>query len=117
MPDPISQTQQMEDLTQAISMLFPAITQLEESLRSMDKEALSRQKEMAQSLDRIASALEDLPKSQVALQKSLSDQKTTSAILTQAMTTLGQRLTSDADRRAELAKTITGLINLLEGPA
>jgi hypothetical protein len=33
------------------------------------------------------------------------------------MTTLGQRLTSDADRRAELAKTITALINLLEGPA
>ena len=117
MPDPISQTQQMEDLTQAISMLLPAITQLEESLRSMDKEALNRQQEMAQSLDRIASALEDLPKSQVELQNSLSDQNSTSALLTEAMTALNQRLISDADRRAELAKTITALINLLEGPA
>jgi len=117
MPDPIPQTQQMEDLTLAISTLLPAILRLEESLRSMDREALERQKAMAEALDRIATALETLPESQAELQKALTDQKSTSATLTETMTALGQRLTKDADRRDELAKAISVLITLLQGPA
>jgi chromosome segregation ATPase len=117
MPDPTPQTQQMEDLTQAISTLLPAILRLEESLRLMDREALERQKAMAEALDRIATALETLPESQAELQKALSDQKSTTASLTEAMTALDQRLITDTDRRAELAKIITALINLLKGPA
>ncbi len=117
MPDPIPQTQQMEDLTQAISTLLPAILRLEESLRSMDREALERQKAMAEALDRIATALETLPESQAELQKALADQKSTSATLTETMTALGQDLTTDTDRRAELAKAISALITLLQGPA
>jgi chromosome segregation ATPase len=117
MPDPIPQTQQMEDLTQAISTLLPAILRLEESLRSMDREAMERQKAMAEALDRIAAALENLPENQVELQKALADQKSTSATLTEALTALGQRLTADTDRRVELAKAISELMTLLQGPA
>jgi chromosome segregation ATPase len=117
MPALIPQTQQMEDLTQAISTLLPAILQLEESLRSMDQEALERQKDMAGALDRIATALETLPESQAELQKALSDQKNTSDSLTEAMAALDQRLIADADRRAALAKAISALITLLQGPA
>jgi septal ring factor EnvC (AmiA/AmiB activator) len=79
--------------------------------------ALERQKEMAEALDRIATALETLPESQAKLQKALSDQKNTSASLTEAMTALDQRLITDTDRRVELAKAILALITLLQGPA
>ena len=117
MLDPIPQTQQIDDLTQAISTLLPAIMRLEESLRSMDREALARQKAMAEALDRIATALETLPESQAELQRALADQKSTTAYLTEAMTALDQRLTKDTVRRAELAKAISALITLLQGPA
>lgn len=117
MADTTHNSQQMEDLTQAIATLLPAITRLEETLRSMDKEALDRQKAMAEALDRIAAALEALPKQQESLMTGLSAQTRTAETLTAAMESLDRRLTQEAEKRAELTSTMAGLIQLLEGPA
>ncbi|MCF8516482.1 MAG: hypothetical protein K9G72_19260 [Rhodobacteraceae bacterium] len=117
MPDTTHNPQQMEDLTQAIATLLPAIARLEETLRSMDKEALARQQQMAEALDRIAAALETLPERQETLMTALSAQTRASATLATAMRLLDQRLTVEAETRAELTSTMAAMKRLLEGPA
>lgn len=117
MPDTKAPPQPMEDLTEAIARLLPAITRLEEALRSMDKEALDRQKAMAEALDRIAAALETLPERQESLMTALSAQTRASATLATAVRLLDQRLTVEAETRAELTSTMAAMKRLLEGPA
>lgn len=117
MPDLAPTTQQMEDLTQAISTLLPAITRLEETLRSMDQEALARQQQMAEALHRIAAALETLPERQEKLMIVLSEQTRTAETLNAAMTSLDQRLTKEAEKRVELTTVMAAMIRLLEDPA
>lgn len=117
MADTTHNPQQVEDLTQAIATLLPAITRLEETLRSMDKEAMDRQKAMAEALDRIAAALETLPKQQESLMTALSAQTRASATLATAVRLLDQRLTVEAETRAELTSTMAAMKRLLEGPA
>ncbi|MGY6694670.1 MAG: hypothetical protein ACXIUW_01415 [Roseinatronobacter sp.] len=108
---------QMEELTQAIAMLFPAITRLEDTLRSMDKEALARQQHMAEALDRIATALAALPKQQEKLLLALAEQKRATTTMETAMQSLNQRLSSEAEERAVLTATMHEMIRLLNGPA
>lgn len=117
MADTTHNSQQMEDLTQAITTLLPALTRLEETLRSMDKEALARQQQMAEALDRIAAALETLPERQESLMTALAKQTRTAETVTTAMESLDRRLAQEAEKRAELTSTMAGLIQLLEGPA
>lgn len=117
MPDTTAPPQQMDDLTQAIATLLPAISRLEETLRSMDKEALERQKGMAEAMDRIAAALESLPERQEKLMAVLAEEARIASSLVTAMQSLDQHLTRDAEKRAELTSTMSGMIKLLEGPA
>jgi predicted nucleic acid-binding Zn-ribbon protein len=94
--------EQLEELTNAISMLLPAITSLEDRLRSIDTAALARQREMAEALERIASELDIL----ISRQHALSE----------ALASTDRRLSEDAEQRAALAPAITELLRLLRDP-
>jgi len=117
MPDTTSNTQQMEELTRAISTLLPAIKGLEDSLRAMDREALTRQAEMATSHDRIEAALETLVEKEKKIQATLEEQMKAQQSLTTALPKLDQQLLKSTTTSDRLEGQIASLLSLLQGPA
>ena len=117
MSDPTPSTEQLEDLTQAITRLLPVLVRLEDSLSSMDEEAHARQTQLAKTLDRIATALEALPENRKTLLEALSRQQNQSATLGQVIQMHVQDLQAERQARAALEARIGDLTRLLAGPA
>lgn len=117
MTDPTPGAGQMENLTQALTLLLPAVIRLEASLRTMDETALNRQAKLAEALDRIAGALEAMPENRKTFLAAMSAQQEQTDALAKMMDILVTGLQAERTARAGLEARIRDLTRLLAGPA